>query len=119
MKTDNLIAFSVPAFILSGMGMTDTEVNGTKVLLRAAKVISHDGKELKLNVSGSQIVIPLESETQYSAGLTLLFDDQGAVYGYKDEGVAVVKPQVVETREAASTSRRSGSLDYRKDDVRQ
>lgn len=112
MKTDNLIAFSVPTFALTGMATIDGKPS--------AKVLSHDGKEIKLDVSGSQVVVGLVSKERYAEGTILLFNDDGSVAGYEDNGKdVIVKPQKTTTKTAEHGARSSGSTQYRKDDIRQ
>lgn len=112
MKTDNLIAFSVPMFALAGMASIDGQPS--------AKVLEHDGKLIKLDVSGTQLVVACESKDRYVEGTILLFNDEGAAVGYEDNGKDIlVKKQKRETAESNTGGRRSGSMEYRKDDLRQ
>ena len=105
MKSDNLILFAVPTFVLTGMSISSAK--------RAAKVIAHGNGDITLDVNGADVKIPVPSSAErYATGSLLYFGDDGNVVGYEDTGKDVIlKPAARDVQETSTSTRRSGSAE--------
>lgn len=106
MKTETLINVTVPLFLLSGMEKKDNNF--------VAKVVSHEGKALTLDVSGTEAKTEVADQKKYfKKGVSLIFNSDGLLIATEVEG-SVYKASATERVAASPAPRSTGSNEYRK-----
>ena len=107
-KTENvLLDLSVPLFLLAGMDKHGDD-------LHAATVVSHTNKELKLDVSGSEVKAKVSAtENHYKDGTRLVFNKDGKLVDVATQGQVFKKAEKAKGTTASSPSK-TGSTDLRK-----
>ena len=105
MNTENLIKITVPLFLLAGMNQKDGNFS--------AKVLSHEGSELQLEVGGTSVTTKVTNQKKhYKTNTVLIFSGEGELIGIESTGDAFkeAKKAAVAT---TTQSRGTGSRDYR------
>lgn len=105
MNTETLITVSVPLFLLAGMAKKGDQF--------VATVVSHEGKELTLDVSGTVAKIQVANQKRFfRKNLGLVFNAEGALVDTNDSD-DIYQPAPVQAVAAAPAPRSTGSNEYR------
>lgn len=104
-NTEELIKVSVPMFLLAGMDQKGENFS--------AKVLSHEGTELQLEVGGVTTTTKVPNQKKhFKTNTVLIFDKDGALVG-TGSTTDIYKKAAVTKVETAQAPRRTGSAGYR------